>query len=206
MTPGKKGRLGARPRELGKDIKALRGDRQTAGGRSWNRSNRIFLKKKVAISHAQRKKVNEKAAAVGKRSWDHSCNSHSFCRRLTDQEMAAVSEPGPRVLLCNSTRETVSELHADPRGQLTSQASQPRPRGSTLHLPVTSLPHHCLAFHTDLDSCFPVSPHPPSPAFTELGSASQLVCTMDQGSDCSSSFRGLCVLCEKMAFPQGKGL
>ena len=45
MTPGKKGRLGALPRELGKDIKALRGDRQIAGGRSWNRSNRIFLKK-----------------------------------------------------------------------------------------------------------------------------------------------------------------
>ena len=127
MTPGKKGRLGALPRELGKDIKALRGDRQIAGGRSWNRSNRIFLKKKVAISHAQRKKVNEKAAAVGKRSWDHSCDSHSFCRRLMDQEMAAVSQSGPRVLLCNSTRETVSELHAGPRGQLTSQTSQPRP-------------------------------------------------------------------------------
>lgn len=27
MTPGKKGRLGALPRELGKDTKALRGDR-----------------------------------------------------------------------------------------------------------------------------------------------------------------------------------
>lgn len=115
MTPGKMGRLGALPRELGKDTKALRGDRQTAGGRSWNRSSRnFFFFKKVAISHAQRKKGNEKAAAVGKRSWDHSCDSHSFCPRHMDQEMAAVSKSGPRVPLCNSTRETVSELHAEP--------------------------------------------------------------------------------------------
>lgn len=64
MTPGKMGRLGALPRKLGKDTKALRGDRQTAGGTSWNRSSRnFFFFKKVAISHAQRKKGNEKAAA-----------------------------------------------------------------------------------------------------------------------------------------------
>lgn len=39
-SPGKKGRQGALPRELSKDTKALGGGRQTAGGSSWNRSNR----------------------------------------------------------------------------------------------------------------------------------------------------------------------
>ena len=140
------------------------------------------------------KRINEKTAAVGKRSLDHPRDSHSFCLRPVDPEMAVVSKSGPRVLLCNSTREAMCQSSTWNR-----QASWPArrlsrgPRSSTFCLLVTSPPHHCLAFHRDLDLHWARFSQPAS-------------YTVDQGSGWSSDFRGLCVLCEKVAFPQGKGL
>lgn len=109
------------------------------------------------------KKITEKTAAVGKRSWDHPRGSHSFCPRPVDPEMAVVISQAqecffvipPGKLCVRAPRGTARPV--DQPGVSAAAAAAAHSASLSLHLLITALPSTGAW------------------TFTELGSASQLV-------------------------------
>ena len=156
----------------------------------------------------KKKREREKAAAVGKRSWDHLCDSHPSVQypQTFRWQLWRNEAQESLVLFTIPTGKLHGRVPLGTWGQLTSQASQPW-ACCIFCLLVTLAHHHCLALKEDLDSCFP-SPCP-LPPHIHHGGISQIAIILWSGVQQAQELRVLCVLHKKIvnvAFLQGKGL